>query len=322
MTDKELLYIKTIVDEGSISKAARKLYVTQPSLSHSLQHAEETLDTKLFVRSPSGLTLTYAGEKYYRFATQVLHLYNDLKMEISEISDLKKGRISIGTTIFLGTMVLPRILPEFKRQYPNIEVVIQEMTSGELDEALNMRRLEFAIIHTVPSIPRFEEIHYIPLQRDPFVIAAAPEMGLSRFAEPSPGGGLPMVDLRHVINLPFIGLDRAKRIRRVVNDVFTRFGTTPNTVLTSKSFETARHLCAKGYGVTLLPLDYVRFFPDQQSIEYYAVSPEYQAYWDLCIALPNEYLNSGLVQELIRIVRKDYTEAQPGHVEKEDDKAL
>lgn len=311
MTDKELLYIKTIVDEGSISKAAKKLYVTQPSLSHSLQHAEEALDTKLFIRSPGGLTLTYAGEKYYRFATQVLHLYNDLKMEISEISEMKKGRISIGTTIFLGTMVLPRILPEFKRLFPNIEVVIQEMTSSELDEALNTRRLEFAIIHTVPSIPRFEEIHYIPLHRDPFVIAAAPELGLSRFAQAVPGGDLPMVDLRHIINLPFIGLDRGKRIRRVVNDIFTRFGSAPNTALTSKSFETARHLCARGYGVTVLPLDYVRFFPDHHSMEYYAISPEYQPYWDLCIAVPNEYLNSGLVQELIRIVRQDFADSLP-----------
>ena len=76
MTDKELLYIKTIVDEGRISKAAKKLHVTQPSLSHCVQHAEEVLDTRLFTRSPSGLTLTYAGEKYYRFAPQVLHLYD------------------------------------------------------------------------------------------------------------------------------------------------------------------------------------------------------------------------------------------------------
>ena len=305
MTDKELLYIKTIADEGSISKAAKKLYVTQPALSHCLQHTEETLDTQLFVRSSGGLTLTYAGEKYYRFATQVLHLYNDLKMEMTEISRLKKGRISIGTTIFLGTIVLPRILPEFKRLYPNIEVIIQEMTSGEVDEALNMRKLEFAIIHTVPSIPRLEEIHYIPLHRDPFVIAAAPEMDLSRFAEPSADGGLPVMDLRHIMNLPFIGLDRGKRIRKVVNDVFTRFGAVPDTVLTSKSFETARALCARGYGATLLPMEYVSFFPDPHSIEYYAVAPEYMAYWDLCIAVPYEYRSSALIQELIRIVQRE-----------------
>ncbi|MCI7704539.1 MAG: LysR family transcriptional regulator [Clostridiales bacterium] len=305
MTDKELLYIKTIVDEGSISKAARKLYVTQPSLSHCVQHAEEVLDTRLFIRSPSGLTLTYAGEKYYRFATQVLHLYNDLRMEISEISQLKKGRITIGTTIFLGTIVLPRILPEFKRQYPNIEVVISEMTSSELDEALNQRKLELAVMHAIPSIPRYEEIHYTPLKRDFFVVTAAPELGLSRFAEPAQGSDLPLIDLRHILSLPFIGLDRGKRISRVVSDIFTRLGATPNTVLTSKSFETARHLCAKGYGVTILPLDYVRFFPEQTALEYYAISPKLLPYWDLCAAVPDEYGNSGLVQALVRIVTQE-----------------
>jgi len=142
MTDKELLYIKTIVDEGSISKAAKKLYVTQPSLSHCLMHAEEALNTKLFLRNPSGLTLTYAGEKYYRFATQVLHLFNDLKMEIADISDMKKGRISVGTTVFLGTIVLPCILPKFKQAYPNIEGG-QSMSKEELKE----RGLNDSITH-------------------------------------------------------------------------------------------------------------------------------------------------------------------------------
>ena len=61
----------------------------------------------------------------------------------------------------------------------------------------------------------------------------------------------------------------------------------------------------------MLPLDYVRFFPDHHSMEYYAISPEYQPYWDLCIAVPNEYLNSGLVHELIRIVRQDFADSLP-----------
>jgi len=308
MTDKELLYIKTIVDEGSISKAAKKLYVTQPSLSHCLMHAEEALNTKLFLRNPSGLTLTYAGEKYYRFATQVLHLFNDLKMEIADISDMKKGRISVGTTVFLGTIVLPCILPKFKQAYPNIEVIIQEMTGSELDEALNMRKLEFGIVHTVPSLPRQQGIHYFPIKRDPFVVIAPPEMELSRFAEPCEHSDLPLLDLRHLLNLPFIGLDRSKRIHRVVNDIFTRFGTQPNTVLTSKSFETTRQLCAKGYGATILPRDYVHFFSDHQPIELFSISPEYLPYWDLCVAMPSEYSTSGLLQDLIRIIRKEFGE--------------
>jgi len=306
VTDKELLYIKTIVDEGSISKAAKELCMTQLSLSHSLQHVEESLGTKLFVRGTAGLTLTYAGEKYYRFATQVLHLYNDLKLEISEIDDMKKGRITIGITTYLGTMILPRILPEFKRLYPNIDVEIHELTSNEVDQELSMHKVEFAVIHSIPSIAGLPDVRYIPLHRDQYVIVASPEMGLSRFAEAAPSGDLPMIDLRHVFNLPFISLDRSKRIRRVVNDVFTRYGSQPSVVLTTKSFETARDLCARGYGITMLPLDYLRFSADNLSLEYYAVSPEYLPYWDLCLALPDAYTRSDLVQELSRIVRKEF----------------
>ncbi len=308
MTDKELLYIKAIADEGSISKAAKKLYMTQPSLSHCLQHVEDVLQVKLFRRSPSGIQLTYAGEKYYRFATQVLHLYNNLKMDISDISELKRGRITIGTTIFLGAIVLPQILPAFRRVFPNVEVVIHESTSSELDDALAQQQLEFAIVHTVPSIPCIENVQYTLIHRDPFVVAATPEMGLSRYAETVPGDEFPLIDLHHLLSLPFIGLDRGKRIHQVVNDIFTRFGTQPTTILTSKSFETARQLCASSYGVTILPLDYIRFFPDRQALEYYAISPEYLPYWDLCAALPNEYSQSRLIKELIRFIREAFSD--------------
>jgi len=79
-------------------------------------------------------------------------------------------------------------------------------------------------------------------------------------------------------------------------------------VLTSKSFETTRQLCAKGYGATILPRDYVHFFSDHQPIELFSISPEYLPYWDLCVAMPSEYSTSGLLQDLIRIIRKEFGE--------------
>ena len=66
MTTRELLYIKTIADEGSMTRAAQKLFVTQPSLSHCVMNIEQQLGTRLFTRASGGLVLTYAGEKYYR----------------------------------------------------------------------------------------------------------------------------------------------------------------------------------------------------------------------------------------------------------------
>lgn len=68
MTDKELLYIKTIAEERNISLAARKLFMTQPALSHCLISLEKKTGTPLFVRTPGGLNMTYAGECFYSMA--------------------------------------------------------------------------------------------------------------------------------------------------------------------------------------------------------------------------------------------------------------
>ena len=149
MTSRELEYIKTVADEKSISSAARKLYIAQPSLSQSLQRIEENLGAKLFNRTPSGLTLTYAGERCYQMACQVLKIYSDFEAEISDINQLKTGRIVMGTTNHLGTVILPEILPEFKENSPSVELEILEDNTGNLEAKLFTGAMDFAL-----SMPR------------------------------------------------------------------------------------------------------------------------------------------------------------------------
>ena len=76
MTDKELLYIKTLCEEGSITKAAAKLYLAQPSLTQTLQRIEKQVGTPLFRRLPTGLRATEAGNEYYRMACEILDSYD------------------------------------------------------------------------------------------------------------------------------------------------------------------------------------------------------------------------------------------------------
>ena len=72
MNDRELLYVKMIVESKSISEAAKKLFIAQPSLSQALQKIEENIGTQLFIRNHDGMKLTLAGEKYYLTATEIL----------------------------------------------------------------------------------------------------------------------------------------------------------------------------------------------------------------------------------------------------------
>lgn len=153
MTSRELEYIKTVADEKSISSAARKLYIAQPSLSQSLQRIEENLGAKLFNRTPSGLTLTYAGERCYQMACQVLKIYSDFEAEISDINQLKTGRIVMGTTNHLGTVILPEILLEFKENSPSVELEILEDNTGNLEAKLLTGAMDFALLHAPKLAP-------------------------------------------------------------------------------------------------------------------------------------------------------------------------
>ena len=151
MTTRELLYIKTIADEKSMTRAAQKLFVTQPSLSHCVMTLEQQLGTRLFTRTAGGLVLTYAGEKYYRMACEVLRVYAAFESEINEERALSQGRVTVGITNYLATAHLPRMLPAFHREHPGIEVRICEETTDQVERSLLSGRLDFAILHTGPD---------------------------------------------------------------------------------------------------------------------------------------------------------------------------
>lgn len=151
MTTKELLYVKTVADEHNISKAAKKLFIAQPSLSQSIQRIEDSIGTTLFNRTSTGLTLTFAGERYYHMAVQILKMYEDFQLEISDINNLKTGRIHVGITSHLGTLVLPRVLPAYKKIGPHVEITITEENTASLEQQLLAGKLDFAVMHAPPE---------------------------------------------------------------------------------------------------------------------------------------------------------------------------
>ncbi len=307
MTQKELLYVKTVADEKSISKAAKLLFIAQPSLSQSIQRIEETLGTQLFNRVSGGLTLTYAGERYYSMATQILKMYENFEIEISDINNLKTGRIHLGTTNHLGTLVLPRILPRFYELCPFIELVITEETSQILDQKLLARQLDFAIMHA-PKERTATQINYELLSKDPFIIVMAPDHPLLVHAEPKPGYAYPVLDVRLLQNEPFIMLHKQQRIRQVCDSVLQRAGIRqPEIRFTLKSYETAQLLAAQGLGVTIVPQHYARITSPDYQPAFCSIDSVYDASWEKCIATLNSNYLSKADQLFIKIAKEMIT---------------
>lgn len=305
MTENELLYVKCVAEEKSLSKAAQKLGLTQPTLSKCLQRIEAALGTKLFKRTSAGLLLTFAGERYYHVAAEILRIYSDLAIELSDINDLKKGAISVGCTMYLTTYLLPLVLPSFKKQCPNIEVNIIEENSTDLERALSSGSIDFAIMHMEPFREKsvvHQNIVFHPLLDDPFLLVTRPEHPLGAFSVKDHSGEFPRIDLTRFANEPFIMVKRGQRIRQVSELILQRAGINPPITLTTKSYETARRLASQGIGVTFVPLQYLRIFVDTYRTAIYRVDDRYSPYWTLCVALPHKAYVSKAAQVFIRMV--------------------
>ena len=294
MTSRELLYVKTIADEKSITRAAQKLYLTQPSLSHCVTNIEKQLGTRLFRRTSGGLVLTYAGEKYYRMACEVLRVYAAFESEISEESELVRGRITVGITNYLACDLLPRMLPRFHKDHPGIELRIVEETTDELEKSLLSGRLDFAIMHTGAGDGASEDpgLTHEVLRRDPFLLVAPQDHPHADKAIPM-DGGYPELDPAHLVGEPFLMVTRGQRIRHVADRVLSQAGVAPQIVFTSRNYETLRRLSAEGMGYTFVPSHYVGLLGGEEyRPAYYAIPDRYNAFWELSVVtLKDAYLS-------------------------------
>lgn len=294
MTTRELLYVKTVVDEKSISKAAQKLYVTQPSLSYCILKLEEKLGTKLFNRTSNGLVLTYAGEQYYEMAAQVLKMYSDLEVEINDINSMEKGRVTMGITHFLATYLMPAVIPGFYKRYPHIEINMVEKISSEMEKDLIDGKMDFALMHSTEGsfIEEKEYIRFTTLSKEPFLLATIRDTPYKAYAVPNPSSKYPMLHLKDIKDEPFFLVKKGQRIREVSDRILKKAHIEPYIYMETNSYETARRLASVSGGFAFVPEQYLDIFGDVYQAAYFSVDEALEPYWTLVIASSeNRYLS-------------------------------
>ena len=132
MNLKQALYIRTIAREGGITAAAKKLYVSQPSLSQMVRQVESEYGVTLFDRTVSPLRLTYAGEKYLQAANVMLAANDRLENELREIREENSGLLRLGISVQRAMQILPVAMPWFVMQFPKVSIDLREEGSAKL----------------------------------------------------------------------------------------------------------------------------------------------------------------------------------------------
>lgn len=135
-------YIYQVYCEGSFSKAAQKLFVTQPALSLAIQRVEQQIQMPLFDRSSRPLSLTEAGRAYIENIEKKMSLKQDLQRQLDDIRDRNTGSIRLGGSHYFNAFLLPDILAGFQEAYPGIRISLHEHDAAALAQMLMEKKLD------------------------------------------------------------------------------------------------------------------------------------------------------------------------------------
>ncbi len=149
MNYRQAEHLLAVYEEGSVSRAASRLGVSQPAISQTIQTAEREIGMRIFQRGPDGRSLTYAGEKYLSAARRLMALEGNLGRELQELRGEHSGKLRIGISSLRGMVLLPQILPGFLEQHSAVNPVLVEADSSQLDVLLLEGRIDLAFLLSV-----------------------------------------------------------------------------------------------------------------------------------------------------------------------------
>ncbi len=157
-----------IVEERTFSGAARKMFLTQPSLTKHIKNVEEQLGVQILNRRSRGITLTPEGKILYDYAKRILKLREEAKEKIQRVREDEAGNIFICASTIPATYILPHVLSDFRKAYPDIRFYLQNADSDEVIETITGNRGEVGFIG---KDPRSSRLHAEALWRDRLVLA-------------------------------------------------------------------------------------------------------------------------------------------------------
>lgn len=251
MNTRQLQYVIAVAEERSFSKAADKLYISQPSLSQYIRSIEKSLEADLFDRSVAPLALTEIGEEYVRTAYKIIGLENNLLKFVSDQREKRISTLNIGVSAYLNTEEIGLTLAEMRTIYPNINIYMHELFSITMDNMLEQGELDFSISPITSSYDTTKFCRDI-VSRDRFYLATSRfllERLVPELADADTGD---LVRLEQFAGMPFLTLSEHSLQTHSFNLAAERAGFVPDIIMQCRRWDMLITLVEENVGVTLL----------------------------------------------------------------------
>ena len=242
---RQFQYAIQIAEERNFSRAAEKLHIAQPSLSQQLSKLEKEIGVLLFQRNTNSVEITHAGSVFVEKAQKILDMVAQLKQEMEDLSQMRKGRLVVGSLPITGSHILPLVLPVFQQRYPEIEIVLVEETSSHLESLTSNGQTDISLL----SLPLHENsLTCQTLIEEEICLAVPPQHTLA-----ANDNHKQIVHIADLHNEPFIILKKGQGFRQITVELCQAVGFEPRIVFESSNIETVQSLVAAGMGIAFVP---------------------------------------------------------------------
>ncbi|MBH8582475.1 LysR family transcriptional regulator [Thermoactinomyces sp. CICC 10735] len=233
MEEKDWIILKTLYEERNITKAAERLYISQPALTYRLQQLEKEFETKIVLRGKKGVEFTPEGEYLVEYANQMISKLRNVKEYIANMNNKVKGTLRLGVSGIYARYKLPIILKKFLSHYPNVDINLKTGWSVEIPPMLHKEEVHLGIVRGNYD---WQGQKYL-LHKETICIAAKEELVLEE---------LPM--------LPRINYETDITLKTLIDHWWQKtFSHPPTITMEVDQMDTCKAMVRNGLGYAILP---------------------------------------------------------------------
>ncbi|MGI6071413.1 MAG: LysR family transcriptional regulator [Lachnospiraceae bacterium] len=314
MNLKQFKYVLVLSGEGSFSKAADVLNISQPSLSQYIRKIEKKIGLKLFERTGSNVRLTDAGRVYIDAGKKILDIQKQMENRLLDLAEDKTGSIIVGISPHRSVHLMPRVVREFHRLYPGMKLVLDERSGHELRDAAFRGEFDVCII-PLPVDTKTYEYHMMMKEEIVLAVPSGSEFDklLKSCCVNLENRTFPAVDINLINGHDFITLGEYMPMKVITDNLCKQYDLNLNYVVEVRSNEALVSMVSSGTGSSLISSCLANFRSEEGMVEFYSFVQDIP-FRDIAVIYRKEKYLSRPTRDLIKILTGGFSDTKDDKV--------
>lgn len=293
MNVRDLEIFQTIVESKSFSRASERLFISQPSLSKTIQRLEKRFDVTLFDRSNRIIRLTDEGMLFYEKATKILQEIKELTTELKDMDEHVKGHVKIGLPQIIGTFFFPQVAKIFAEEYQNVTLEIVEEGGLSVEKLVESGEVDVGFVVLPTQTNKLEE-HLI---FEASFVACLPQTHALVTEQ--------AIELAQLQKDEWIMFAPTFALRQVVLDSCRREQFDPAIIYNTSQWDLLMAMVREGVGIAIVPSPLAEMYSQQLCVK--TISSQHIP-WKIGIVVRKNRYKTHALQAFLRIVANVYQE--------------